>query len=179
MTTGARNLGFRFDIGLCFAPVDMQTATNTGKRIALGAERRCTFVLIKAVGTAGDDPVVSFQQHTAYVSGTSSNLSVVTKYYLKDEAVLDNDETWQELTQSVAASITDPGGAGTSAEHQQILVVEIDGDQLDDGYGWVSMNVADVGGNAQLGAAIYIVEPIAGRKPANLPNLLHPGAANA
>lgn len=175
-----RGLGRLFDIGAAIVPVDLQTATNTGKRLALKAGTAVTFVVFKAAGTAGDDPVISIQQHTAYTSGTSANLATITDYYLKTETVLDNDETWVKTTQAAGASITDPGGLGTSAESQMIIAFSVDAAQLSDGYTHVSLNIADVGGNAQLGCALYIVHDLhAMRAPELLGNLLRPGSVNA
>jgi hypothetical protein len=174
-------LGRLFDIGLCFAPVDTQSGAITGKRIFMGGAAACTILVIKAAGTANDDPVYTLQQHTAYTGGTSSNLAKIDHYYLKNEAVLDNDESWSKLTQTASQTLTDPGGAGTSAESQQLLVIPVGADQLSDGYAWISLNLADTGSaGAQLGAAVYILHDLASqRAPANLPNLLRPGAANA
>lgn len=162
-------LGRLFDVSTAFAPVDMQTAVNTGKRIHLCNAQAITFFLFKGAGTAGDDPVVSLQQHTLASGGSSASLAAITHYHLKNATTLAGTETWSRVNQSVSASITDPGGAGTSAESQQIVAIPIDGAQLSDGYEWVSINVADVGGNAQLGCAFYILHGLeVQRKPENL-----------
>lgn len=176
-------LGRLFDIGLAWSPVDSQSGAITGKRICLSGASGITFLVNKGAGTAGDDPVYTLQQHTAYTGGTTANLVVCDHYYLKDEATLDNDESWSKVTNNggtASQTISDPGGAGTSAEHQQLLVVEVGADQLTDGYAWVSLNLADTGAaGAQLASAVYILHDLASqRAPANLPNLLHPGAAN-
>lgn len=174
-------LGRLFDIGLAWAPVDSQSGNITGKRVFLGGATGVTFLVNKGAGTAGDDPTFTVQQHTAYTGGTTSSLAVVDHYYLKSETTLDNDESWSKVTQSVAATIADPGSAGTSAESQQLLVIEVGADQLSDGYAWVSLNLADTGSaGAQLASAVYILHDLASQRgPANLPNLLRPGAANA
>lgn len=174
-------LGRLFDVGLAFSPVDSQSGNITGKRLSLANASGVCFLVNKAAGTANDDPVYTVQQHTAYTGGTSSNLAVIDHYYLKNEAVLDNDESWVKFTQAAGATITDPGGAGTSAESQQLLAIEIGADQLSDGYAWVSLNLADTGSaGAQLVSAIYILHDLSvQRAPANLGNLLRPGAANA
>lgn len=174
-------LGRLFDIGLAFSPVDSNAGAVTGKRIAMRTGSGITFFVNKAAGTANDDPVYTVQQHTAYTGGTSGNLAVIDHYYLKDEAVLDNDESWVKYTQAAAATISDPGGAGTSAEHQQLLAFEIFPEHLTEGYTHVSLNLADTGAaGAQLVSAVYIVHDlVAQRTPANLGNLLNPGAANA
>ncbi len=162
-------LGRLFDISAGFVPVDMQTAANTGKRVSLKNAGGCTIVLFKAAGTAGDDPVLTLKQHTAATGGTTANLAAIDHYYVKSETTLDGDETWTKVTQAAAATITDPGGAGTSAEEQQIVVIEVQGTSLADGYDYISLDVADVGGNAQLGCVLYLLRDLmVQRAPANL-----------
>ena len=145
-----------FNVAVGAAPVDLSSAAVTGKRVSLKGAESLTILFFKAAGTAGDDPAVTLQQHTAASGGTSSNLAVIDHYYLKDAATLAGTEQWVKKTQSAAATITDPGGAGTSAEHQQLVAIEVNGAQLSDGYTHVSLNVADVGTNAQLGCVLYL-----------------------
>jgi hypothetical protein len=166
-------LGDSFDISIGFAPVDMQTTANTGKRIRLRHCDALTVVFFKGAGTAGDDPVITLQEHTAYTGGTSANLAVIDRYHVKSETTLDGDETWTTVTQTAAATITDPGGAGTSAEEQQIVVFSVSGDSLTDGYEWVNASVADVGGNAQLGCLLYLPHDLATKRaPSKMPEWL-------
>jgi hypothetical protein len=174
-------LGRLYDIGLAWAPVDSQSGNITGKRLCLKYGTGVTFLVIKAAGTANDDPTFTVKQHTAASGGTTANLAVVDHYYLKSETLLDNDESWSKLTQAAAATIADPGGAGTSAESQQLIAIEINASSLSDGYAWVSLDLADTGSaGAQLCAAVYILHDLAAqRTPANLHSLLSPGTANA
>jgi hypothetical protein len=172
-------LGRLFDIGLAFAPVDAQSA-QTGKRISMKHATGLTILIIKAAGTAGDDFSYDVQQHTAYTSGTTADLDVVTKYYIKQETTLDNDEAWEKFTQTAASEITEAGAAGTSAEQQQLIAIHIKASDLSDGYGWVSINTGGEGSNAQLAAGIYILHDLNVRRaPENLGNLLAPGVADA
>ncbi len=175
---GMRALGRLFDIGLCFAPVDTQTGAITGKRISMKNASGVTFVCVKGAGTANDDPVFTLKQHTAYTSGTSANLAVITTVYTKQETTLDNDESWTENTQAAGATFT---GDGTSAESQMLIAFYVGADQLSDGYTHVSVDLADTGSaGAQLAAGIYILHDLTvQRKPTLLGNLLNPGAANA
>jgi hypothetical protein len=162
-------LGRLFDISVGAVPVDLSSAAVTGKRVSLKNSAALTIVVFKAAGTAGDDPVVTLQQHTAASGGTSQNLATVDHYYLKNATTLAGTETWARKAQSAAATITDPGGAGTSAESQQILVIEVLGTQLADGFSYVSANIADVGTNAQLGCVLYLLHDLTvQRAPANL-----------
>lgn len=172
-------LGRLFDIGLAWAPVDAQSA-QTGKRIFMGNAGGCTILVIKAAGTAGDDFSYALKQYTASVSGTTADLNAISYYYVKQETTLDNDEAWEVFTQTADDDIVEAGAAGTSAEQQQLLVIEVDAAQLSDGYAWIGLDSGGEGSNAQLAAAVYILHDLATqRKPTNLPNLLNPGAADA
>lgn len=171
-------LGRLFDVALVWAPVDAQNA-QTGKRVSLKNASGCTFLVIKGAGTAGDDHSYDVQQHTAYTSGTTADLDVVTKYYVKQETALDNDESWEKFTQSAASEITDAGAAGTSAEQQQIIAIYVSAASLSDGYAWVSLNSGGEGSNAQLSTCIAILHDLnVQREPTLLGNLLNPGAAD-
>lgn len=164
-------LGRLFDLSAGWVPVDAQSA-QTGKRVSLRNATGCTIVVFKAAGTAGDDHSYDLQQHTAASGGTTADLDVVDHYYLKSETTLDGDETWTKITQSAASEITEAGGAGTSAEEQQILVIEVSASQLSDGYTHISLNSGGEGSNAQLSACVYILHGLlVQRAPASL---VHP-----
>lgn len=179
-------LGRLFDIGTGWVPVDLDTANGaTGKRLALSGADAVTFVVFLAVG-ATDDVVLDVQQHTAYTGGTSADLdstAVSTSYgidhwYIKSEAVLDNDEAWTRVTQTEASEVTLTGA--TYGDKQNIVVIEVRASQLGDGYTHVSLNCATTTTTAHLGACLYFVHEMRKqRKPTNLPNLLRPSAANA
>jgi hypothetical protein len=160
----------RVDIAPAIIPVDLQTA-QTGKRILAAHASWATFVIFKAAGTAGDDPTFDLQQADAASAGNIKDFDVISHYYLKAEATLDADEVWSKVTQSAASEIADPGGAGTSAEEQQIIVIEVDLATLDiaNGFKWISLNCADTGTNAQLGAALVILTMAHPSSPATLP----------
>ena len=50
-----------------------------------------------------------------------------------------------------------------------IVAIPVQAPQLSDGYSYISLDVADVGGNAQLGGVLYLLHGLrAERKPANL-----------
>jgi len=149
----------------------MQTAANTGKRVSLQRSASALVVLFKAVGTAADDPVLTLKQHTASSSGTTANLASIDHYYYKAavSGALAGTETWTRVAQTASQTITDPGGLGTSAESSMIVAIPVLGTALSDGYKYISLDVADVGGNAQLGCVLYILGDLAvQRTPANL-----------
>lgn len=163
-------LGRLFDLSIGIAPVDMNTNNGeTGKRVSLRNAGSISLVVIKAAGTAAEDPTVTLKQHTASSGGSSANLAAIDHYYLKSEATLDGDETWTRVAQTAAATIADPGGAGTSAEEQQILVIPLNANSLADGYDYVSLDYAVTASNAQLATVLYILCDLAvQRAPANL-----------
>lgn len=171
-------LGRLYDIGLSAAPVDSQSAAITGKRFSLQNASGITFLVVKAAGTANDDPVLTLKQHTAYTSGTTADLAVITRVFTKQETLLDNDESWTLNTQAAAATFT---GNATSAESQMLIAIEVGADQLSDGYTHVSLDIADTGSaGAQLVAVVGIVHDLKEqRSPDKLGSLLNPGTANA
>lgn len=150
-------LGNDYDISIGASPVDLSGAAVTGKRINMANAKSVDIVFVKGAGTAADDPTATLRHHTAATSGTSADLAVITEYYVKSETTLDGDETWSKVTQAAAATIADPGGAGTSAESEQIVVVNVRADQLPLTSNWLSLDIADVGLNAQLGTVLYIL----------------------
>lgn len=165
-------LGRLYDLAVGVAPVDLDTANGaTGNRIHLKNYGGVAIVLIKAAGTAAADPTIDIRQHTAASGGTSADLDVVTRYYVKSETTLDGDETWTKVTQAAASEVADPGGAGTSAEEQQLVCIEIESTSLADGYEWISADIAVTASNPQLGAVLYIMRDLnVQRAPANLAN---------
>tara|TARA_R110002020_G_scaffold29444_2_gene92830 strand:- start:4367 stop:4879 length:513 start_codon:yes stop_codon:yes gene_type:complete len=150
-------------------PVDLQDGANNGDYVSLKNYKHVAIFFHSAIGTAGDDPTINLNQATD-VSGTSAkSLSVIDTIYVKQAATsLASTGTFSKVTQSAAATYTE----ATSAEEEAMWVVEIDADELDvdNGFDCVQLTVADVGSNAQLGAAYaFLTEP---RFPAAAENML-------
>lgn len=145
----------RCNIASAFVPVDMQTAANTGDYVCLKGYDRVVFLLFKAAGTAGDDPVVSARQ-AQDVSDTGGKVLNLTTYWQK-QGTLTAVTSWTEVTQAAGATVTLDA---TSAESQGLYAFEIKAADLDvaNGFDCVRFAVADVGGNAQLGAGLYILD---------------------
>ena len=159
-------LGSDYDISAAWTPANLTTA-QTGKRINMQNVKSVDIVFFKGAGTAADDPTVTLKHHTAATGGTSANLAVITEYYLKQEATLDGDETWTKVTQADAATIV---GNGTSAEEEQIVVLNVRADQMPATSNWLSLDVAQVHAtNAQLGAALYIIHKHDKGEPTSFP----------
>ncbi len=181
---GMKALGRLFDIGLGVAPVDIDTANAaTGKLISMSGHSGLTVVVVTGAGGA-ENLVFDVQQATAYTGGTSNDMDStngaigITEYYIKAETLLDNDESWVKVTQAEASEITVVGA--TYGAMQKIIAFYIGADQLADGYTHVSVDAAITTTTSQLFAVLYFPhDMVSQRAPANLPNLLNPGAANA
>lgn len=169
-------LGRLFDIGLGAVPTDAVAGAITGKRVAMSGANACTIVVVTSGGST-DITDVDLQQHTAYTGGTTADLDVIDHYYYKSEGTLDNDEAWVRGSQSAASEITNVG----AASEELLLVIEVDAADLSDGYTHISLDIPDLGTNGtRYCAVLYFLHELRyQRKPANLPNLLRPGAADA
>jgi hypothetical protein len=141
-----------------FAPVDLQTAANNGDWVSMKLYGKIAVIFLSAVGTAADDPTITLQQATA-VAGTGAKDLDFTVIHTKQAATdLSSTGIYTRVTQTAANTFTN----GTSAEEDLIWVIEFDADQLDadNGFDCVRATVADIGGNAQLGALLYdLTEP--------------------
>lgn len=181
-------LGRLFDIGTGWAPVDLNTADGaTGKRISLVGARGITFVVF--LGASADTTnalTLDVQQHTAYTGGTSVDLDSVgaadstgvDRFYVKSEALLDNDEPWVKTAQAAASEVTLAGV--TYGDKECIVVIEVDARNLAPGFSHVSLNASRTLAVAQLSSCQYFLHELRyQRTPAKLGNLLRPGVANA
>jgi hypothetical protein len=138
------------------------SADVVGNRVALRDAGGVTIVVLAAAGTAGDDLDIALRQHTAASGGTTAALDVIDHYYYKTGATLTGAQTWQKHEQPTASTIIDAtGGAGTSAEQQQIVVIEVDQDDLDDGFTHVSVVLTDAGAaNDKRASALYLLRDL-------------------
>jgi hypothetical protein len=137
-----------------FPPVNMATAANTGDWINMAKFKHCAIVLLKAIGTAGEDPTITVQQATA-AAGTNAKALNFTKILVKQGALFTAIGQFTRVTQTAANTYTE----ATSAEAQALWVIEIDADELDvdNGFTFVQASVGDVGTDAQIGTAFAIL----------------------
>lgn len=138
-----------------FVPVDMSAAANNGDWINMRDWNHLTVIVYKSAGTAGDDPTITLKQATDN-AGTGAKALNFTELWQKQGTLTASAQgTFTKKTQSAANTYVDTD----SAENQGIYVLEIDGDMLDvDGnFTHVQVSIADVGINAQLGCALYIL----------------------
>lgn len=134
-------------------PVDLSTAANNGDWVSLTGYEYAVVVVHKGAGTAGDDPVITLKQATD-ASGTSSKALNFTVVHSKVGAQT-GIGTFTRTTQAAANTYTD----AVSAEAQGLFVVEVKADQLDvdNGFTHIRVEIPDVGTNAQIGDALYIL----------------------
>lgn len=136
-----------------FVPVDMQTANNEGDWVSFAKYDRCLIVLFKGIGTAADDPIFNLQQADSLSGGNAKDLlfTVIHKKVGAQITTLD----FSRVTQTAATSHTD----AVSAEAEAIMAVEVKADELDvdNGFNWIRLDIANIGSNAQLGCAFYIM----------------------
>lgn len=166
---------------LGFKPVAMNAGAPTSDRVSMKGYGRCAVVFIKAVGTAGDDPTLSFKQ-SSDVGGTGEKVLAVTRIDKKQAATdLTAVGTFTKSTSDSAASndtFNTTNGTWTNsdlAEQAAIVVADIKAEDLDinNGFDCISCNIGDVGTNAQLGTLLYILH-----EPRNLKETLDSAIAD-
>lgn len=144
------------DLVAGIVPVNLATAANTGNRLKPDRGTKVAIVFFKGAAAQGtEDPTVTVLQHDAASSGNSKALNF-TEFKYKVATTLTTATAWTAVTRQ---SATNTATVDAWDEKEAILVIEIDAEDLDreNGYYWLSANVADTGTNAQLGAVLYIV----------------------
>lgn len=145
-----------------FLPVAMNAGANAGDWISLKNYGRCAIVFFKAVGTAGDDPIITLEQATDVSAGSAKPLAI-TRVDKKQAAT--NLLAVGTFTKSTAAApaTNDTFDANTwtnsdLAEQAAIVVIDVMAEDLDvnGGFDCIRASIADVGTNAQLGVMIYV-----------------------
>jgi len=177
MTTHFKGLGSAFDIGIGAAPQNFNASGITGKVCSLQNCEGVGILITKMANGTTDDIAVDLQEVNG-AGGTPRDLDIITRYAMKSETALDNDEAWEILTQSAASEITAIAG---TAEKELMLYFEVMADQLSDGYTHIALNVPDLGNtDTQQGTVHYIPFGLKQqRRPDLLPSLKTPGTANA
>ena len=149
MTTDARALGKIYNVGSVTVPTDAVAAAITGARTS---HRHCQGVSYIIVTTGGSTDItdLDLQEHSAYTSGTSQDLDIVTKMFYRSEASVDGDEAWTAWSQSAASEVTNIG----AASEELVAVLDVGSEQLSDGFYYTSLNVPDLGSNGTRYVAI-------------------------
>ena len=128
-------------------------SARSGDWVSLKNFERCTVVFFKGAGTAGDDPVITLRQ-AKDVAGTEAKELNFTRLDVK-KGTLTSVGVFTTVTQAAGNTYTDD----TSAEAAGLFVIEVRTEMLDrdNGFDCVQLQIPDVGTNAQLGAALYIL----------------------
>lgn len=159
-----------FQVAGAIRPVDLSGGTNAGDWVSLKNYKKCLILFHSAIGTAGDDPTVTLLQASAVAGTGSKALNINTSKVFKKQAATNLLSTGQ--WSDASAGVTANAWTNTDAAEQELLLaIEVDADELDvdNGFDCISISVADVGTNAQLGAAYYILgEPRYIAKPASM-----------
>lgn len=150
---------------LGFKPVAMNSGANNGDWVSMKGYNRCAVIFVKAVGTAGDDPILSFKQALDVSGGTPKALAVSRIDKKQAATDLTAVGTFTKSTSDAPASNdTFNLGNGTwtnsdLAEQAAIVIADIKAEDLDiaNGYDCVTCNIADVGTNAQLGTLLFVL----------------------
>lgn len=140
-------------------PLDLATTGGlSSASVSLKNAKRATLLFVKAAGTAGDDPTITFTQGDGINAGNLTNgkaLAAVTRADTKRHASA-LPATYTTEAQAAAATFT----SATLAEELGCVLIDITPEMLDvdNGFNAVRATIADVGANAQLGALIWILE---------------------
>lgn len=160
---------------LGFNPVALNAGAPTVDWVSMKGYGRCAIVFIKAVGTNGDDPTLAFKQATK-VDGTGSKVLAVSRIDKKQAASnLTAVGTFTKSTSDSPASndtFNTTNGTWTNsdlAEQAAVVIADIKAEDLDiaNDFDCVSVTIADVGTNAQLGTLLFILH-----EPRNLKEAL-------
>lgn len=156
-------LGGLIDIIEGFPPVDLQTGTaglRTGDWVSCKNAAGILVVFHDGLGTAGDDPTLTFLQATTNAGGSSKAISPKTSSpnncWKKQAATnLTGTSVWA----SAAADFTANAWLNTDAAEQDVLLaVWFDASDFDiaNGFYWLNAGSSDVGSNAQPGTLLYL-----------------------
>lgn len=169
MTPNSRLLE-RLQIAWGFGPIEL-TSARTGDVICMKGYKRCGILLIKGIGTAGQDPTVTVLQGTDVAFGTNKALNFTELYVKQDPTSLADVGQWTKVTQAAGNTYTD----ATSAEQATLWWIEFKAEDLDiaNNYDCIRASLGDAGTNTQLGALIYILgDPLYAKAPEDMMSVI-------
>lgn len=143
-------------------PVNLATAGASSDFVSMENYNRLTIMFVAGIGAAGQDPEVTVLQ--AATNGGSTKALNFTRIDVKQATALTSVGTFTTVTQAAANTYT----SDTSGELQKLWVIDVQGEDLDvdGGYAWVQVTIADPGTDAQLAAVIGILsEPRYAKNP--------------
>lgn len=129
------------------APVDLNTAVNTGLRIDMQKFERVSFVCNLDAGTTTTTHGFALKQHTVATAGTPIALAVANPYFHKIGSALSFTKV------DVTSDTSDYDLHALLSNNAAVVVFEVLAEQLTQGYRYVSLDITDTGG-AQLGSVM-------------------------
>ena len=140
------------EVVMMLTPVNLASQANNGNWVDARSFDGISILLIKAAGTAGQDPTFTLKQAKSSSGQDSKNLEF-TRVYRKQGTAADGGD-WTVTTQSSSNTYSN----GTLAENKALIGVYIRADDLDvqGGFTHLRLEVPDTGSAAQLGAAVAI-----------------------
>lgn len=145
----------RFHPVVVIPPVNGATAANSGDWISLKNFRRVVFLVIGAVGVAGEDLAITIRQATNVAGAGVKDLVGIARIDVKNAVDITTIGTFTKVAQTEAATYTNTD----SGESQNLFAIEIDAEQLDvnNGFDCVTLNIADTGSTAKLITVLAIL----------------------
>jgi len=138
-------------------PVDLQTAANPGDWVSMKNYDHLSIIVYTGVGTDDDDEVITLDQATNVAAAGTKTLNIKEIFHKVGDTTVADVSLFTRVTQTAANGYDTVAIDG--AENEAIYVIEIDRGELDgdNDFDCVQVNVADVGGNAMIGCAFYIL----------------------
>lgn len=129
------------------------TTARSGDVVSMKNHGRLSIVIFKDAGTNGDDVTITINQCTSIAPSNAKALNFTRVD--KKQGTLTSVGTWTTVTQAAAETYTNTDLGG----EQALIVIDIMAEDLDqvNGYDCVRVALSDVGTNAQLGCALYIL----------------------
>ena len=149
-------------IVLGIAPVNIAAGAQSGDWVNLKNYNRCAILLIKGVGIAGEDPVITVEQATS-AAGAGAKALNFARIDKKQGTALDTIGQFTKVTQSEANTYTDDA----SGEVQAIWAIDIKAEDLDTdgGFTFLRASLNDPGTTSQLATVLYLLrEPRYGQE---------------
>jgi hypothetical protein len=142
------------DLALCFAPVNLATAANTGQWFSARGYHRFAVCLLRGAGTAADVSTITVLQGTTNSGGTTKALTTGRRRYKTDMTTAAGDTWTIDDTTTYANTYATPAAKG---DKKLMIVMDYESQALDDagGFHWVQASV-DQAANAVTGVAFIL-----------------------
>lgn len=142
------------DLAMCFAPVNLATAANTGQWFSARDYHRFAVVLLRGAGTSTDQSTITVKQASDSGGVTNKALTTGRRRYKTDMTTAAGDTWVIDDTSSAANTYATPANKG---DKKLAIAMDFETQQMDDanGYHWVQASV-DQASNAVTGACFIL-----------------------